>query len=210
MKIETHFIADIHESEYNPRIALDRFSKEYKAIRKSIDDYGFVEPIVVNDITMSCIGGHQRLAVMRDMGEEQIDCVMVHIESPEKEKMLCIALNKIKGEWDNEKLDDLLSDPEIREFELGFDSIEVSLDEELNDTAADADDYGDGEYEDDNCNCSPIDDDIADAGMVIKVGNYHFDTTVSEYDELIGQIRDRGIFDKSEIIDELKRRLCSD
>lgn len=208
MRIEEHFISEIHESEYNPRITLDKLSREYKAIKQSILDYGFVEPIVVNDITMSCVGGHQRLAVMRDMGMEKIECAMVHIEDAEKEKALCIALNKIKGEWDTEKLDELLNDDELRKFEMGFDNIEVDFGNILDDD----DDFG-GDDDDDSDTADDgvaIDDEVPDNGMVIKIGNYHFDATVSEYDEMMASIRDEGIFEKSEIIKELERRLCSD
>lgn len=208
MRIEEHFISEIHENEYNPRIALDKLSREYKAIKQSIIDYGFVEPIVVNDITMSCVGGHQRLAVMRDMGMEKIECVMVHIEDPEKEKALCIALNKIKGEWDTEKLDELLRDDELRKFEMGFDSIEVDFGNILDgDYDFDGDDYDDSDKLDGD---TLVDDEVPDSGMVIKIGNYHFNATVSEYDEMMAAIRDKGIFEKPEIIEELKRRLCSD
>lgn len=211
MKIEKHFISDIHESEYNPRVKLDRHSREYKAIENSINDYGFVEPIVVNDINMTCIGGHQRLTVMRDMGEQEIDCSMVHIEDPQKEKALCIALNKIKGDWDKDKLDELLQDESILEFELGFESIEVNLDDELG-GETNLDDYGedDNGSDEDDYSQSDIDDDVEDAGMIVKIGNYKFETTVSKYEEMIASIRDEGMFDKSEIIEELKRRLCND
>nr|DAG45292.1 MAG TPA: ParB protein [Caudoviricetes sp.] len=208
MRIEEHFISEIHESEYNPRITLDKLSREYRAIKQSILDYGFVEPIVVNDITMSCVGGHQRLAVMRDMGMEKIECAMVHIEDAEKEKALCIALNKIKGEWDTEKLDELLGDDELRKFEMGFDNIEVDFGSILDDDDDfSIDDYNDSDTADDGM---AIDDEVPDNGMVIKIGNYHFDATVSEYDEMMASIRDEGIFEKSEIIKELERRLCSD
>lgn len=210
MRIETHYISDIHESEYNPRVALDSTSKEYKAIKKSIEDYGFVEPIVVNDITMNCIGGHQRLAIMKDMGEEQIDCAMVHIEDPDKEKALCIALNKIKGDWDNEKLDLLLSEPEIREFELGFDNIEVTLDAELNNSDLELNDYSEDENDEDDDSYSMLDDETGNTQMVIKIGVYHFNINTSEYEEMLASIRDEGIFERAEIIEELKRRLCSD
>jgi hypothetical protein len=208
MRIEEHFISEIHESEYNPRITLDKLSREYRAIKQSILDYGFVEPIVVNDITMSCVGGHQRLAVMRDMGMEKIECAMVHIEDAEKEKALCIALNKIKGEWDTEKLDELLGDDELRKFEMGFDNIEVDFGSILDDD----DDFSVDDYDDSNTadDGMAIDDEVPDNGMVIKIGNYHFDATVSEYDEMMASIRDEGIFEKSEIIKELERRLCSD
>lgn len=214
MRIEKHFIADIHESEYNPRVKLDRYSDEYKAIKQSIIDYGFVEPIVVNDTTMACIGGHQRLAVMRDMGEEEIYCNMVHIENPEKEKALCIALNKIEGKHDEEKLNELLNDEKIREFELGLENLDADPDTMLG--LHDSDDFDD-EYGDDEVATAELeaelaasDDEEPNNAMVIKVGNYKFDTTVAEYEEMIASIRDKGIFEKSEIIEELRRRIFND
>ncbi len=205
MKIERQLIEDILESDYNPRVHLDSLSKEYKAIKKSIEDYGFVEPIVVNDINMSCIGGHQRLTVMRDMGKKEIDCVMVHIENPEREKILCIALNKIKGEWDNDKLDKLLHDDEIRQFELGFDKIITTIDDEFFDSESEFDDNA--EADDD---CSDCEDESDNIKTIIKIGSYRFDITTTEYNKMLCDIRDRGIFEKSKIIDELRRKLCND
>ncbi len=210
MKIERQLIEDILESDYNPRVHLDSLSKEYKAIKKSIEDYGFVEPIVVNDINMSCIGGHQRLTVMRDMGKKEIDCVMVHIENPEREKILCIALNKIKGEWDNDKLDKLLHDDEIRQFELGFDKIITTIDDEFFDSESEFDDNdfeNNAEADDD---CSDCEDESDNIKTIIKIGSYRFDITTTEYNKMLCDIRDRGIFEKSKIIDELRRKLCND
>lgn len=41
--------------------------------------------------------GHQRLKVMKDLGYEEVDCVVVDLDE-KKEKALNIALNKINGE----------------------------------------------------------------------------------------------------------------
>ena len=127
MKIQKLEITQIHASEYNPRITLTKDSKEYQHLKNSIETYGPVEPIVVNAETHACIGGHQRLNVLRDLGYTEVDCVMVEISDRAKEKALCVALNRIKGEWDMTKLAELLSDESIQALETGFDEGEIDL-----------------------------------------------------------------------------------
>ena len=124
-------INKIIESEFNPRIKLDKSSKEYKQIASSIEQFGFVEPIVVNETNMCCIGGHQRLQVLKDIGTAEVDCVLINEPDSNKEKALCVALNKIKGEWDMEKLAYLLSDDEVSVFPTGFDDGEIELEKYL-------------------------------------------------------------------------------
>jgi hypothetical protein len=58
---------------------------------------------------MTVIGGHQRIKVLKDLGYQEVECVVVDL-SKDEEKALNIALNKISGEWDEEKLADLLKD----------------------------------------------------------------------------------------------------
>ena len=83
-------IKDIKESEYNPRVSLVPGSKEYEEIKKSLIQYGLVEPPIVNEHNMTCIGGHQRISVLRGMGVEYVDCSIVNIADPVQEKKLCI------------------------------------------------------------------------------------------------------------------------
>ena len=59
--------------------------------------------MVWNRRTGFVVGGHQRLKVLLDMGETEIDCVVVDLE-PAKEKALNLALNRIQGDWDEAKL----------------------------------------------------------------------------------------------------------
>lgn len=74
------------------------------------------------------MGGHQRLAVLRDLGHTQVDVVVVNLPSA-KEKALNIALNKITGHWDERKLADLLHElvqlPQIDLEVTGFQHHEV-------------------------------------------------------------------------------------
>jgi len=111
---------------YNPRKDLKPEDDEYKKIKKSILEFGFVSPLVVNK-DMTVIGGHQRLKVLQELGFEKVECILVDLDKT-KEKALNIALNKISGEWDTDKLESLLQELRMDDFDLsltGFDSDEV-------------------------------------------------------------------------------------
>ena len=75
----------LNPAAYNPRRDLKPGDKDYEKLRRSIEEFGFVEPVVWNRRTGFVVGGHQRLKVLLDMGETEIDCVVVDLE-PEKEK----------------------------------------------------------------------------------------------------------------------------
>ena len=73
-----------------------------------MEQFGYVEPVVWNKTTGRVIGGHQRLKVLVDLGLKEVDCVVIEL-SEEKEKALNVALNKISGEWNTDKLAMLIS-----------------------------------------------------------------------------------------------------
>ena len=123
-------LEDIKPAEYNPRVRLTEVDHEYKALKASIDEFGLVVPLIVNERTGTLVSGHQRLNVMLAEGVEETEVVIVDME-PEREKALCIALNKIKGDWDMEKLAALLGDDDISVFPTGFMDGEVDLDKYL-------------------------------------------------------------------------------
>ena len=109
MQIEKKKIADLKPADYNPRIQLKPGDKEFEKLKNSILEFGYVEPIIWNKKTGNVVGGHQRLEVMKHLGETEVDCVIVDIDE-KKEKALNVALNKISGEWDTNKLTDLLKE----------------------------------------------------------------------------------------------------
>ena len=71
---------------------------EYQKIARSIDEFGYVDPIIINSDN-TIIGGHQRATVLKDKGWDEVKVVVLDI-SKEQEKALNVALNKISGEWD--------------------------------------------------------------------------------------------------------------
>ena len=116
-------IDELKAASYNPRKDLKPGDKEYEKLKRSITEFGYVEPVIWNERTGTVVGGHQRLKVLKDLGYEEIDCVVVNI-SLEQEKALNVALNKISGEWDNALLGDLLKELELTGYDItltGFD-----------------------------------------------------------------------------------------
>lgn len=109
MQIERLKVSDLKPADYNPRKKLKPGDKEFEKLKKSIQEFGYVEPIILNRRTNTVVGGHQRLEVMKHLGYEEVDCVIVDLDE-QREKALNIALNKISGEWDTELLTDLLKE----------------------------------------------------------------------------------------------------
>lgn len=205
MIIETIRLEDLHESPFNPRVKLTPDSKEYKSIAASIREFGMVEPLVVNRHNMNVIGGHQRLRVLRDGGVEETECVMIDESDPLKEKALCVALNKIKGDWDMDKLAELLSDDEVSVFPTGFEEGEVDLSKYLDTDPEDIPVEDPEESTDD-----PEEDEGSESTTVIKIGTFKFTVTATEYQELLNSIRDSGIFDAEGMQAEMVRRILND
>ena len=119
-------IADLMPASYNPRKALKPGDKEYEKIKRSIQEFGYCEPIIVNS-DMTIIGGHQRVTVLKDLGYSEIDCIVIDIDKT-KERALNIALNKITGEWNKELLADLIAELQDSDFDVtftGFDPPEI-------------------------------------------------------------------------------------
>ena len=127
MQWQTLPLGQLRPAAYNPRKALKPSDKEYQKIKNSIQEFGYVEPIIVN-YDMTVIGGHQRLTVLKDLGYTETQCVVLHIEDEAKVKALNIALNKISGEWNEQLLADLLVDLQDAQFDLdltGFEAPEI-------------------------------------------------------------------------------------
>ena len=143
MNIEKKNVKDLLPADYNPRKDLQPGDPEYEKLKRSIEQFGYVEPVIWNKQTGRVVGGHQRLKVLIDSGITEVDVVVVDMNT-EKEKALNIALNKISGEWDTDKLALVIADLQGADFDVsltGFDP------EELDDLFRD--DVKDGVKEDD-------------------------------------------------------------
>ena len=114
-------------ADYNPRKDLKPGDPEYEKLKRSLEEFGYVEPVIWNKTTSHVVGGHQRLKVLLDMGITEVECVVVEMDA-EKEKALNVALNKISGDWDKDKLALLIADLQGTDFDVsltGFDPSEI-------------------------------------------------------------------------------------
>ena len=120
-------IAELAPAPYNPRKALKAGDPEYAKLRRSIEEFGVVDPVIWNSRTKRVVGGHQRLTVLRDLGHTTAPTVVVDLDEP-REKALNLALNRIAGEWDEAMLAEVLKDLERGGGDItltGFDPDEI-------------------------------------------------------------------------------------
>lgn len=126
MKIEKRKLSELNPAAYNPRADLKPGDPEYEKIRRSIEEFGYVDPIIVNkDGTI--IGGHQRFKILLAAGKTEAEVSVVDLDKT-KEKALNIALNKTGGEWDMEKLKELIGEIDLSNLDAtltGFDAEEI-------------------------------------------------------------------------------------
>lgn len=106
MNIEKRKLKELIPAPYNPR-TISR--EELEKLRKSIKEFGYIDPLIINKQTGHIVGGNQRYKVLKELlGENaEIDVIIIDID-PEREKALNIALNRISGEFNEYKLNQLL------------------------------------------------------------------------------------------------------
>lgn len=125
MKIESVKIVELKAAEYNPR----QLSKDqFKSLRESLDKFGFVDPVVANKRNNVIIGGHQRVKVWQDLGNEMVPVFWVDLE-PEDEKRLNVTLNAVTGDWDFDILANFFEVDDLEAWGFDMDLLPM-LDEE--------------------------------------------------------------------------------
>jgi hypothetical protein len=146
-KFTERLLSELIPFENNPRVLTVDTRKQLK---DSLLNFDLVEPLVIN-IDNIVIGGNQRLSVLKEIYIEKPDtkipCILVENLTISKEKALNIALNRIEGYWDIDKLktilisidkDDLLltgfSDREIVIFTTEIENAELEDAEMANTT----------------------------------------------------------------------------
>ena len=127
MIIQSIPIDKINPAKYNPRKDLKPGDSDYEKLKKSINEFDMVEPLVWNTRSGNLVGGHQRLKILKERGDAEVEVSVVDLDDA-KEKALNLALNKISGEWDFPLLKDLLEELDVGTFDMeitGFDLKEI-------------------------------------------------------------------------------------
>lgn len=111
-------LRSLKEATYNPR---DISPEALASLKAGIKEFGLVQPIVARKEDGLIIGGHQRVAAYRELLAEQklsaaeigaapVPVIFLAGMSDAKTKMLNLALNKISGDWNYDKLSTLFEE----------------------------------------------------------------------------------------------------
>jgi hypothetical protein len=120
MKINKVKIAELKQAEYNPRQIT---KKQYEDLKKSLEKFGLVDPIIINSDN-TVIGGHQRLRIVTELGATEVPTVRLNL-SKEDERELNIRLNKNTGEFNLDLLANHFDMEELKDW--GFKDVEFGL-----------------------------------------------------------------------------------
>lgn len=206
-------VAKLKAAAYNPRIDLQPGDPEYEKLKRSIEQWGYVDPLVWNARTGNLVGGHQRLKVLvNEFGVKSVRVQVVDLPL-DQERMLNVALNKVGGDWDKVKLAELLKEIEAEDLDVsmtGFDEAEIQRMYE--DAAALTEAGQGGEIGDDqDGDAAPGDSEGGresdSAAVQFTVGGFRFEVKRAVYDRWVEDMRQSVGFDEAAILGEIKRRL---
>lgn len=208
METKVMRLSEIKPAEYNPRVKLSEKDFEYKALRESITQFGLVVPLIVNERTGNLVGGHQRLNVLLEQGVEETEVVVIDVDEA-REKAICVAMNKISGQWDYGKLADLLE--ELRDS-ADVDTLVTGFsDNEIGDLLGELDGFPDPDPMDTpEIEKTERKDNTRDGGTPCRIGEYEFKIPNGQFEDMMADIREKVGFSREQVNKELERRIFYD
>ena len=229
IKTQVFRLDDIKPAPYNPRVELTAKDREFKALTASIEQHGLVQPLIVNIRDGYLIGGHQRLNVLKAAGETETEAVVVDLDEAHA-KALCLALNKLDGEWDYGILYDIMNelrdagadtlstgftDREIDDLigEIGQEIGEIGqeigeIGQEIDEIGQEIDEIGQEIDEEEDADIEANERKTDDSDEIkCYVGVFKFKLTQDEFDGMIADVREKVGFTRQLVEEEIKRRL---
>lgn len=123
----------IAELSANPRNARTHSALQIRQIARSIEAFGFVNPVLVDEQDV-LIAGHGRLAASEKLGLERVPVIRITGLSDTQKRGLMLADNRIaeSAGWDSEMLARELADLSDMELDFdlevtGFDAAEIDI-----------------------------------------------------------------------------------
>ena len=90
LNMQTMPIDRLKPAKYNPRKDLKPGDPAYEKIKRSLHDFGYVDPIVWNEVTGNIVGGHQRFKVLKAEGATEV-------RPPNDKLLLPVLLHHLLG-----------------------------------------------------------------------------------------------------------------
>ena len=125
--IDLRPIKDLVLDPLNPRVMPNA---ERAELAGSLEQFGFLQPVIARGSDRLVIGGHQRIEAARQLGWTEVPVIWWE-GSDQDARAFNLALNKIQGSWDEAKLADVLAElagvESLQEALRGFDTTETAL-----------------------------------------------------------------------------------
>lgn len=131
IKFEWHSVEDLQPYEHNAR---KHDTEDIEAIKKSIEQFGFNDPIGIWSDKNLIVEGHGRLLAAKELGMEEVPCIRLDHLTDEERRAYALAHNKTAelSEWDFNTLDlELAGIEEIDMSQFGFEDININEDHEI-------------------------------------------------------------------------------
>ena len=102
MEVELIQVDELIEYRYN---AKSHPQEQIEQIIKSIEEFGFNDPIAIDE-NNTVIEGHGRLYALQEMGIQKVPCIRLSHLTEEQKKAYILAHNKLTMNtgWDDETL----------------------------------------------------------------------------------------------------------
>lgn len=132
MHLTTMPLETLRPAPYNPRQELKRTDPRYRRLRRSLQQFGLVEPLVWNERTQHLVGGHQRIRILRELGWKEAPVSVVNL-APEQERTLNLVLNnrEAQSDWEPTRLRDILEEivatPDSDLRDTGFEAYHLEM-----------------------------------------------------------------------------------
>jgi ParB-like chromosome segregation protein Spo0J len=123
LTIEYVGIGTIHPNDYNPNRQSEH---EYELLRRSVEEDGFTQPVLVAEDRETIVDGEHRWRIMQDLGHEEIPIVVVPMGIAQA-KIATLRHNRARGSEDIELATDVLRDLErLGALDWAADSLDLS------------------------------------------------------------------------------------
>ena len=122
MDMEIVNIDELISPDYNPRHITPA---AMESLKQSINEFGYITPIIVNRHNNHVVGGNQRLTALKQLGHTTVEVIYINEPDINREKALNIRLNNNSGDWDIGKLDNIFQDLELTGFDLTLTGFET-------------------------------------------------------------------------------------
>lgn len=97
MRIEEVFTQQLNPADENHNRMT---TAEFEHLKRSIDKFGFVQPVLVDDDgeRLTIVDGHHRVSAAKELGLEKVLAVIR--EGGDDPRIVAVALNRIRGQLD--------------------------------------------------------------------------------------------------------------